>query len=168
MPAEALSYNNDGVRRILVQRVGMNRRIRLYCVGWLAVLLLTVLLPSAPAVRADDPPAKAVVGVNIGNESPTPAKWLDRVAEFFRLPIVNVALIALGMIGLIFEFKFPGTTFPGSVAAICFVLFFWAYSFVGAVHAAGDPVIPARPGLFGHRGLSSSPASASAASPARP
>jgi membrane-bound ClpP family serine protease len=25
----------------------------------------------------------------------------------------------------------PGSTFPGSVAAICFVLFFWAYSFVG-------------------------------------
>ena len=42
-----------------------------------------------------------------------------------------IALIAMGLIGLIFEFKLPGTTFPGSVAAICFVLFFWAYSFVG-------------------------------------
>ena len=42
-----------------------------------------------------------------------------------------VALIALGLVGLIFEVKFPGSTFPGSVAAICFVLFFWAHSFVG-------------------------------------
>jgi membrane-bound ClpP family serine protease len=109
----------------------MNRQMRWYCVGWLAVLLLTGLLPSAPTVRADDPPAKIAVGVNPGNASPTPAKWLDRVAEFFRLPIVNVALIAIGLIGLFFEFKLPGTTFPGSVAAICFVLFFWAYSFVG-------------------------------------
>lgn len=56
---------------------------------------------------------------------------LDRVAEFFRLPAVNVVLLVLGIIGLVLEFKMPGTTFPGAVAAICFVLFFWAYSFVG-------------------------------------
>jgi membrane-bound ClpP family serine protease len=29
------------------------------------------------------------------------------------------------------ELKMPGTTVPGVLAAICFVLFFWAYSFVG-------------------------------------
>lgn len=111
----------------------MDWRIRLRCVGWLTVLLLTALLVSAPVLRADDPPAKAQVGVAFrdGLESPAPAKWLDRVAEFFRLPVVNVALITIGLIGLFFEFKLPGTTFPGSVAAICFVLFFWAYSFVG-------------------------------------
>ena len=58
-------------------------------------------------------------------------KSLDRIAGFFRMPIVHVALVAIGLIGLIFEFKYPGTTFPGSVAAICFVLFFWSFSFVG-------------------------------------
>jgi membrane-bound ClpP family serine protease len=57
--------------------------------------------------------------------------WLDKVAEFFREPIVNVILIMLGIIGLILEMKMPGTTVPGILGAICFVLFFWAYSFVG-------------------------------------
>jgi membrane-bound serine protease (ClpP class) len=56
---------------------------------------------------------------------------LDRVAEFFREPAVNFVLIMLGIVGLILEMKLPGTTMPGAVAAICFVLFFWAYSFVG-------------------------------------
>ena len=60
-----------------------------------------------------------------------PTQWLSRVAKFFREPIVIIGLVALGVIGLIFEIKFPGSTFPGSVAAICFVLFFWAHSFVG-------------------------------------
>lgn len=57
--------------------------------------------------------------------------WLDEVAEFFREPLVNFLLIMIGIIGLIMELKMPGTTVPGVVAAICFVLFFWAYSFVG-------------------------------------
>src|SRR6266849_6145128 len=93
------------------------------------VLVLGMLLLSTLGVRADDRPSPA-------NHEPAaqtaPARpLLDRIAEFFRKPIVYVALIALGLVGLIFEVKFPGSTFPGSVAAICFVLFFWAHSFVG-------------------------------------
>jgi membrane-bound ClpP family serine protease len=57
--------------------------------------------------------------------------WLEQVAEFFREPAVNFVLIMLGIVGLIMELKMPGTTVPGVIAAICFVLFFWAYSFVG-------------------------------------
>jgi membrane-bound serine protease (ClpP class) len=57
--------------------------------------------------------------------------WLEQVAEFFREPTVNFILIMLGIVGLIMELKLPGTTVPGVVAAICFLLFFWAYSFVG-------------------------------------
>jgi membrane-bound serine protease (ClpP class) len=57
--------------------------------------------------------------------------WLYRVAEFFREPVVNFALIMLGILGLILELKMPGTTVPGVLGAICFVLFFWSYSFVG-------------------------------------
>ena len=57
--------------------------------------------------------------------------WLDKVAEFFRDPIVNVILIMLGIVGLILELKMPGVTLPGIVSAVCFVLFFWAYSFTG-------------------------------------
>jgi membrane-bound ClpP family serine protease len=55
--------------------------------------------------------------------------WLDKVAEFFRDPIVNVILIMLGIVGLILELKMPGVTLPGILSAVCFVLFFWAYSF---------------------------------------
>ena len=96
------------------------------------VLLLGMLMLSAPSVRADiaPPPAKTEPA-KVAPVPPAPPQWLDRVAEFFREPIVYVVLIALGLIGLIFEIKFPGSTFPGSVAAICFVLFFWAHSFVG-------------------------------------
>jgi membrane-bound serine protease (ClpP class) len=57
--------------------------------------------------------------------------WLEQIAEFFREPTVRFILIMLGIVGLIMELKLPGTTIPGVVAAICFVLFFWAYSFVG-------------------------------------
>lgn len=104
----------------------MAARLRLRCVAFLAVLFLAVM-PPTPTVRSDD----ATVAAAAERAAPPAARWLDRVAEFFRVPIVNVALVAVGLIGLFFEFKFPGTTFPGSVAAICFVLFFWAYSFVG-------------------------------------
>jgi membrane-bound serine protease (ClpP class) len=57
--------------------------------------------------------------------------WLDKVAQFFRDPLVNVILIMLGIVGLILELKMPGVTLPGVVSAVCFVLFFWAYSFTG-------------------------------------
>lgn len=56
---------------------------------------------------------------------------LDQIAEFFREPWVNFLLIMVGILGLILEMKMPGTTIPGTIAAVCFVLFFWAYSFVG-------------------------------------
>ena len=77
------------------------------------------------------PPVEPHGARNAPAEPPAPTQLLDRVARFFREPIVYVALIAVGLIGLTFEIKYPGTTFPGSVAAICFVLFFWAHSFVG-------------------------------------
>src|SRR6516162_7590375 len=101
------------------------------------VLAVGILSMPAPSVRAQEPAVNAKAAVvqaqepNPASLRPAPTQLLDRVAKFFREPIVYVALIAIGIIGLIFEFKLPGTTFPGSVAAICFVLFFWAYSFVG-------------------------------------
>jgi membrane-bound serine protease (ClpP class) len=55
--------------------------------------------------------------------------WLDGVAQFFTEPAVKVLLIMLGIVGLILELKIPGTGLPGVLAAICFVLFFWAHSF---------------------------------------
>jgi membrane-bound ClpP family serine protease len=69
----------------------------------------------------------------LGQEAPNPwrAGLLDRIAEFFRAPAVMFVLVMFGLFGLILEIKMPGTTVPGTVAALCFVLFFWAHSFVG-------------------------------------
>jgi hypothetical protein len=57
--------------------------------------------------------------------------WLDRIAAFCKEPAVQFALIMVGILGLMLELKMPGTTVPGVLAAICFVLFFWSHSFVG-------------------------------------
>src|SRR5579871_6675539 len=85
-------------------------------------------LPSASVMRAQEP-----TRVKVAQEParPAPTQLLDRIALFFRSTLVNIALVTIGLIGLIFEFKYPGTTLPGAVAAFCFVLFFWAHSFVG-------------------------------------
>ena len=57
--------------------------------------------------------------------------WFTAIAEFFRQPLVMALLVMVGIAGLILEFKMPGIGVPGIIAAICFVLFFWAHSFVG-------------------------------------
>jgi membrane-bound ClpP family serine protease len=54
--------------------------------------------------------------------------WLDDLAYFLRLPATSIFLVMLGIVCLILEMKVPGVTLPGIVAAVCFVLFFWAYS----------------------------------------
>lgn len=54
--------------------------------------------------------------------------WLDSVAAFLRHKVVAVFLVMIGIAALILEFKLPGATVPGIVAAVCFVLYFWAHS----------------------------------------
>ena len=54
--------------------------------------------------------------------------WLDALANFLRSPLVSVFLVMIGITGLILELKIPGVGLPGVVAAICFVLYFWAHS----------------------------------------
>ena len=54
--------------------------------------------------------------------------WLDRFAEFLRMPVVTVLLVVIGFTGLILEMKVPGLTVPGIIAALCFILVFWAQS----------------------------------------
>jgi hypothetical protein len=73
----------------------------------------------------------AVYGLDPGKVRLARDDWLDKVAEFFREPLVNVFLIMIGIAGLILELKMPGVGLPGVIAAVCFVLFFWAHSFVG-------------------------------------
>jgi len=54
--------------------------------------------------------------------------WLDRFADFLRLPVVTVLLVMIGFAGLILELKVPGLTVPGIIAALCFILVFWSQS----------------------------------------
>jgi membrane-bound ClpP family serine protease len=54
--------------------------------------------------------------------------WLDEFAYLLRLPGMSIFLILLGATCLILELKMPGLGLPGVVAALCFVLFFWAHA----------------------------------------
>ena len=54
--------------------------------------------------------------------------WLDKFAEFLRMPVVTVLLVVIGFTGLILELKVPGLTVPGIIAALCFILVFWSQS----------------------------------------
>ncbi len=57
-----------------------------------------------------------------------PLGWLHDIATFLRSPQVSYLLVILGIAGLILELKIPGFGLPGVLAAICFVLYFWAHS----------------------------------------
>jgi membrane-bound ClpP family serine protease len=54
--------------------------------------------------------------------------WLDRFSAFLQLPTVTVLLVVIGFTGLILELKVPGTAVPGIIAALCFILLFWAHT----------------------------------------
>ena len=54
--------------------------------------------------------------------------FLYELATFLRYPFVSIVLIMVGVTGLILELKMPGVSFPGILAALCFVLYFWAQS----------------------------------------
>ncbi len=54
--------------------------------------------------------------------------WLDMLSDFLKSPWTSVVLVMIGITCLILELKMPGVSLPGVIAAICFVLFFWAHS----------------------------------------
>jgi len=54
--------------------------------------------------------------------------FLYELASFLRHPLVEVFLVMLGIACLILELKMPGVGLPGVIAALCFVLYFWAQS----------------------------------------
>jgi len=54
--------------------------------------------------------------------------WLNVFRSALQLPVVTTILVIVGFIGLILELKVPGTTVPGIIAALCFVLLFWAWA----------------------------------------
>src|SRR5205807_527927 len=54
--------------------------------------------------------------------------FLYKLAAFLQQPAVSVFLIMIGIACLILELKMPGVGLPGVIAAVCFVLYFWAQS----------------------------------------
>jgi membrane-bound serine protease (ClpP class) len=69
---------------------------------------------------------KAIYG--LANVREARLDFLYYVADFLRLPVVKILLIMIGITCLILEMKMPGVSLPGVIAAICFVLYFWAQS----------------------------------------
>jgi membrane-bound serine protease (ClpP class) len=54
--------------------------------------------------------------------------WLDKFGELLRHWATSMILVMVGITCLILELKMPGVSLPGVIAAICFVLFFWAHA----------------------------------------
>ena len=57
--------------------------------------------------------------------------WLDNFAAFLRRTEVSILLVIIGIAGMVLEMKAPGLIIPGVVAAVCFILFFWAQTQLG-------------------------------------
>ena len=49
-------------------------------------------------------------------------------ASFLRHRLMAILLVMIGIACLMIELKMPGVTLPGVIAALCFVLYFWAHS----------------------------------------
>lgn len=69
-------------------------------------------------------------GLSEGNVKTLGADWLDRLVFFLRHEVTTVFLVIIGFTCLILELKSPGLTFPGIAAAVCFLLVFWAHSWL--------------------------------------
>jgi membrane-bound serine protease (ClpP class) len=77
----------------------------------------------------EEPGVKAVTAAYGWSEAKDPDPgWLDKFADFLRMPVVTVLIVVIGFTGLILELKVPGLTVPGIIAALCFILVFWAHS----------------------------------------
>jgi membrane-bound ClpP family serine protease len=70
----------------------------------------------------------AKYGLEPGKVKEAAPAWLDRFAAFLRLPAVTVLLVVIGFTRPILELKVPGATIPGIIAALCFIMVFWAHT----------------------------------------
>jgi hypothetical protein len=91
------------------------------------------LIPDDPvennrAVVKNEQDVYALYNLNANEVKLAKNDWLDAVGDFLRWPVVSVFLVGIGVLCLILELKMPGVSLPGVIAAVCFVLFFWAYS----------------------------------------
>lgn len=73
----------------------------------------------------------ALYGIDAKDVRSSEPSWLDDFAAFLRQTHVSILLVIIGIAGLVLELKAPGLIVPGVIAAICFVLFFWAQTQLG-------------------------------------
>jgi membrane-bound ClpP family serine protease len=73
--------------------------------------------------------AYTLYGVNEKDVRDSKPGWLDDFAAFIRRTEISILLVIIAFAGLILEFKMPGSTIPGLVSLICFILFFWAHAY---------------------------------------
>ncbi len=55
----------------------------------------------------------------------------ERVARFLSSTTISSLLVTIAIMALFIEFQSPGLGFPGAVAIIAFLLFFWGHSIAG-------------------------------------
>ncbi len=56
--------------------------------------------------------------------------WLDTLVMILRNEFTTLLLVVIGFTCVILELKAPGTTIPGVIAALCFLLVFWSQSWL--------------------------------------
>jgi membrane-bound ClpP family serine protease len=116
--ADAKRWADDGLIKPAHEYLSMNARLA----EELGIARQVVEGPPGEAIKA--------IANHYGTDKVHSAgpDWLDELAAFLRHPVVSVFLVMIGVAGLILELKMPGVSLPGIVAALCFVLYFWAHS----------------------------------------
>jgi membrane-bound ClpP family serine protease len=74
------------------------------------------------------PAVYELYGVDASKVHTNGPDWLEQLADFLTNPLTRFFLVMIGIICLILELKLPGVGLPGVIAAVCFILFFWAHS----------------------------------------
>jgi membrane-bound serine protease (ClpP class) len=70
-------------------------------------------------------------GVDAKDVRAAEPSWMDNFAAILRRTDVSILLVIIGIAGLVLEMKAPGLIIPGVIAAVCFILFFWAQTQLG-------------------------------------
>ena len=58
------------------------------------------------------------------------ADWLDQLVNILAHPVTTTFLVIIGLTCLFLEVKAPGMGLPAILAAVCFILVFWAHSWL--------------------------------------
>ncbi|MCS7015945.1 MAG: hypothetical protein NZM42_07495 [Gemmatales bacterium] len=84
-------------------------------------------------VLPDNSPPDAVLnlfGLKVQNMELLRSTWLDDLVNLIVHPVTTVFLFILGFTCLLLEFKTGGLGLPAVIAAVCFLLIFWAHSWL--------------------------------------